>query len=112
MFAQARQGTGLGAENSKPSISCSVLAVPRLTEKEGDREKWWGAVDKVVVVGAQSDFNCRRGEVGWWCLPYTYPTPSFPPHSLPPSILPIPSYKPLGVLGTGHGCLHRVVVEG
>jgi hypothetical protein len=34
---------GAWAKNTKPSVSCSVSAVPRPTAKEGDGERWWVA---------------------------------------------------------------------
>jgi hypothetical protein len=49
-FAHEKRGRWLGAKKLKPSASGSVLAVPCPTVKEGDRERRWRVVDKVVVV--------------------------------------------------------------
>jgi hypothetical protein len=47
---QRARGRRLGVKNPKLNVSRLVLAVPHPTAKEGDRERWWGAMDKVVVV--------------------------------------------------------------
>ena len=62
-FAHTKRGRGLGAGIWKPSISHSVLAVPRPTAKEGDRERWWESErDKKGVVGSCFIRTCEVGE--------------------------------------------------
>ena len=43
----------------------SVSAVPHPTAKEGDGERWWGSVDKEMVVGSRFIRTREAGEVAW-----------------------------------------------
>ena len=97
-----------GWADKSPKIENRALVAWFLLTTSKEASSW--VVGSYLGVGLL--VNCRTREVAWWCLPYPCPSPSFPPLSLLPSILPIPSYKSLGVLGIGHACLHQVVVEG
>ena len=99
-FAHEKQGRWLGAKNMKPSTSGSVLAVPCPMVKEGDRERRWHVVDKVVVVvvvwwgwGHLVRFLSRGGVVVTHLVSHLISSPHIP--------LPAPSnllYSPIGAL--------------
>jgi hypothetical protein len=49
-FANARRGKGLGAIGHETECDGSVAGAPCETAVEGDRGRWWGGVNEVVMV--------------------------------------------------------------